>query len=136
MPSGMYISTVAQCWHHELLMRCGSDVQIADRLFNPLPALLWSAGTAQDACLQRQGQTSQTRQTYGSRLSAEPHPHSLYTTRIKRQGSRDGLASQEEDGAASIADSRSGSTMSGLEGLVHWEANSSVSSATSLHDDS
>ena len=60
----------------------------------------------------------------------------MNTLVLKSQGSREELAIQKEDGAASIADSQSGSTMSGLEGLVHWEANSSVSSATSLHDES
>lgn len=83
---------------------------------------------------QRQNQTLALHQSYGSQVDAELHRYSPDVLLLKPPGSTDEMAIHEADGAASIAESQSGSTMSGLEGLVHWQANSSVSSATSLHD--
>ena len=73
-------------------------------------------------------QQAQSKKGYEDNRTAETHHKTVLAPILQNQSSPDDPDCSD---AASAAGSQCGSTMSGLEGLVHWEANSSLSSAAS-----
>ena len=86
--------------------------------------LCCSAGTAQAMFPQH----PLSKKGYEGSHTAETHHKTVLAPILHNQSSPDDSDCSE---AASAAGSQCGSTMSGLEGLVHWEAISSLSSAAS-----
>ncbi|KAK9842821.1 hypothetical protein WJX74_002942 [Apatococcus lobatus] len=98
---------------------------------NPSQAPSCHAGTALATPSQQHDQHGHPHKTHECINSPEPHgKHELASVLQAQSSPNDGKSGD----AASAAGSQCGSAMSGLEGLVHWEANSSVSSAASLNN--